>query len=444
MFQHSPEELSRLCQTALDMAAAHGATAAEADIGESVGQSVQVRLGNTDQIEYQQDRSLDITVYVGRKKGSAASSDLSETALKAAVRAAIDIARYTGEDPCAGLAEAELMADPPRKDGLESYFAWDIDTATALQLANECEQAALGHDPRIGNSDGAGVQTGHYQSVYGNSHGFLHHRFVSRHGISCAVVAGSGSEMQRDYWFDAARDPDDLQSPAEIGITAARRTVRRLNARRLPTGSYPVVFDSSVSGSLIGHLVGALGGSALYRRTSFLCDSIGSRILPEAFTLREEPHIPKALGSTYYDAEGVATRPRNVIENGIILGYFLGSYSARKLGMQTTANAGGVHNLRLNPSHTGQAELLRDMGSGLLVTELMGQGVNLLTGDYSRGAAGFWVENGVIAYPVEEITIASRLQDMLPNICGVAGDALKRSSNKIGSVWIERMTVAGS
>lgn len=444
MFHHHAEELTQLCQYTLDLAHQHGATAAEADLSESHGQSVSVRLGEIDQIEYQQDRSLDITIYIGHSKGSAATADFSQSAIQAAVRAAADIARHTAQDECAGLADAHLMARPPEDDPLQSHFEWALSTEQALDIAKECESLALQHDSRIGNSEGAAVQTGHYQTVYGNSHGFLHHRRASRHSLSCSLVAGEGEHMQRDYWYDIARNPARLDSPADIARTAAERTLRRLHPRTVPTGRYPIVFDNTVSASLIGHLIGALSGGALYRGTSFLPDSIGQAILPSAFSLREEPHIPQALASALCDAEGVATAPRYVIENGIIRGYFLNSYSARKLGLQTTANAGGIHNLILNSSHASQAELLRDMGNGLLITELMGQGVNPITGDYSRGAAGFWVENGTIAYPVAEITIASRLQDMLPAICGVANDPLKRSANKIGSILIPNMTVAGA
>lgn len=442
MFNHSKNELLNLCQQVLSLAEQRGATAAEADLSESLGQSVSVRLGEIEQIEYQQDKSLDITVYVGRRKGRASTADLSPQALNDTVQAAVDIAKYTAEDDCAGLADADLMA---REIGdLGKYHEWDLSAEAAVALAKQCEQAALDTDGRISNSEGAGIQTGHYQYVYGNSHGFAAHQQGTRHSISCSVVAAGSDGMQRDYWYDAACSPRDLDSSESIGRTAAERTVRRLGGRSIPTGSYPVLFDATVSGGLIGHLVGALSGGALYRQSSFLTDSLGWQILPAFLSLREEPHIPRAFGSTYFDAEGVATRPRFVIENGIIQGYFLSSYSARKLGMQTTANAGGAHNLYLNHTHAAQADLLKEMGSGLLVTELMGQGVNMLTGDYSRGAAGFWVENGIIAYPVEEITIAGRLQDMYMNIAGVADDALKRSTNKIGSVLISGMTVAGS
>lgn len=441
MFNHSEQTLRDVCAQALDLAKAGGATAAEADVSESIGQSVQVRLQEIEQIEYQQDKSLDLTVYVGWRKGRASTADFSPAAIADTVRAALDIARYTAEDPCAGLAEASLMAT--KFPDLQSYHEWPLSTAEAAELARRSEAAARAADSRISNSEGAHVQTGHYQYVYGNSHGFMQHQCSSRHSLSCSVVAGSGSGMQRDYWYDLARSSADLDTPENIGQTAARRAVQRLGAQSLPTGSYPVLFDATVSGSLIGHLAGALNGGALYRQTSFLQDSIGRQILPAALSLREEPHLPKALASTAFDAEGVATRPRFVIENGIIQGYFLSSYSARKLGLPTTANAGGAHNLILSHTHPSQAELLREMGSGLLVTELMGQGVNTLTGDYSRGAAGFWVENGQIAYPVQEITIASRLQDMLPNIAGAANDALKRSAHKTGSLLLEQMTVAG-
>ena len=441
MFNHSEQTLRDVCAQAIELAKAGGATAAEADVSESIGQSVQVRLQEIEHIEYQQDKSLDLTVYVGRRKGRASTADFSPAAIADTVRAALDIARYTAEDPCAGLAEAALMAT--EFPDLQSYHEWPLSTAEAAELARRSEAAARAADSRITNSEGAHIQTGHYQYVYGNSHGFMQHQRSSRHSLSCSVVAGSGSGMQRDYWYDLARSSADLDTPEHIGQTASRRAVQRLGAKSLPTGSYPVLFDATVSGSLIGHLAGALSGGALYRQTSFLQDSIGRQILPAALSLREEPHLPKALASTAFDAEGVATRPRFVIENGIIQGYFLSSYSARKLGLPTTANAGGAHNLILSHTHPSQAELLREMGSGLLVTELMGQGVNTLTGDYSRGAAGFWVENGQIAYPVQEITIASRLQDMLPNIAGAANDALKRSAHKTGSLLLEQMTVAG-
>ena len=442
LFNHTPDELTDLCSRTLSLAKKYGATAAEADFSESLGQSVNVRLGEIEQIEFQQDKSLDITVYAGRRKGRASTADFSDKALVDTVRAAIDIARYTSEDDCAGLADADLMADKPID--LDRYHEWDLSAEEAAALAKQCEQAALDSDERIENSEGADVQTGHYQYVYGNSHGFMAHQQGTRHGISCSVVAADEQGMERDYWYDSACCHQDLETPEQIGRTAALRTVRRLDSRSIPTGTYPVLFDTMMSGGLIGHLAGALSGGALYRQSSFLMDSIGKKILPDFVNLREEPHIPRAFGSCWFDSEGVATHPRFVIKNGIVEGYFLSSYSARKLGMQTTGNAGGPHNLYLAPTHAAQADLLKEMGTGLLVTELMGQGVNTITGDYSRGAAGFWVENGVIAHSVHEITIAGRLQDMYLNIAGIADDALRRSPNKIGSILIAEMTVAGA
>ncbi len=441
MFHHSPEQLQQLCADALALARRCGADAAEADVSESAGLSVQVRLQDIDHIEYQQDKSLDITVYVGQAKGRASSADFSAPALADTVRAAVDIARYTASDAYAGLADADLMA---RDIGdTDAWHPWDLGTEAAVDLAKTTEAAARAFDERITNSEGATVQTGHYQYVYGNSHGFLAHQQGSRHSMACTVVAADAAGMQRDYWYDLARSADDLAAPEAIGRMAAERTLRRLGARSVPTGSYPVLFDATVSGSLIGHLVGALSGGALYRQTSFLTDSLGQRVLAPWVVLQELPHVPRALASTWFDGEGVATRPRTVIDQGVVAGYFLSSYSARKLGMQTTANAGGAHNLYLNTTHADQAALLREMGTGLLVTELMGQGVNTITGDYSRGAAGFWVENGVIAWPVEEVTIASRLQDMFAGLVGAADDALKRSAHKVGSLLVDRMTVAG-
>ncbi|MDO4433801.1 MAG: metalloprotease PmbA [Alysiella sp.] len=442
MFQHTASELSHLAAQTLELAKQKGASAAEIDVSESLGQSIQVRLQQIEQIEHQQDKSLDITVYCGQSKGRASTTDLSPTALNAAVQAAIDIAKHTAQDPFAGLADENLMAT--EFGNLDRYHEWDLDATTAIEMAQNCEAAALSYDKRISNSEGAGVQTAHYQYVYGNSHGFLQYQRATNHSISCSVVGSSENGMERDYWFDSACDAGDLDSTENIGRLAAQRTIERLNPASLPTGNYPILFDRTVSGSLINHIVGALSGSALYRQSSFLTNSIGKPILPDFLSLREEPHIPRAFGSSYFDNEGVATQSRFVIENGVVQGYFLGSYSARKLGMQSTGNAGGAHNLYLTATAPDQATLLKQMGNGLLITELMGQGVNLLTGDYSRGAAGFWVENGIISHPVAGITIAGRLQDILMGIVASADDALRRSSHKIGSILIDKMTVAGS
>ena len=441
MFHHNAEQLQNLGRQALEQAKKQGATAAEIDISESVGQNVQVRQQEVEHIEYQQDKSLDITVYLGKAKGRASTADFSDQAISDVVAAALNIARFTAQDDCAGLADPALLAT--EFGDIEAFFPWVLSTDEAIAIGKRTENAALKTDKHISNSEGAGVQNDHYQYIYANSNDFCAYQKGSRHSISCSVVAEDANGMQRDYWYALARDPLDLEKPEEIGSLAATRAVRRLSGRTLATGKYPVIFDRTVAGSLISHLVGALSGGSLYRQTSFLVDSMGKQILAPWVTLTENPHVKKALASTYFDAEGVATHPRTVIESGRIYGYFLSSYSARKLGMQTTANAGGVHNLSLNHTHSTQAELLQAMGNGLLITELLGQGVNTITGDYSRGAAGFWVENGVISYPVEGITIASRLQDMYAGMMGAADDALKYSTHKIGSVWIDNMTVAG-
>ena len=441
MFHHNAEQLQNLGRQALEQAKKQGATAAEIDISESVGQNVQVRQQEVEHIEYQQDKSLDITVYLGQAKGRASTADFSGQAINDVVAAALNIARFTAQDECAGLADPALLAT--EFGDIEAFFPWVLSTDEAIAIGKRTENAALKTDKHISNSEGAGVQNDHYQYIYANSNDFCAYQKGSRHSISCSVVAEDANGMQRDYWYALARDPLDLEKPEEIGSLAATRAVQRLSGRTLATGKYPVIFDRTVAGSLISHLVGALSGGSLYRQTSFLVDSMGKQILAPWVTLTENPHVKKALASTYFDAEGVATHPRTVIESGRIGGYFLSSYSARKLGMQTTANAGGVHNLSLNHTHATQAELLQAMGNGLLITELLGQGVNTITGDYSRGAAGFWVENGVISYPVEGITIASRLQDMYAGMVGAADDALKYSTHKIGSVWIDNMTVAG-
>lgn len=442
MFVYSRNQLLNLADETLRQARRSGATAADADVYESLGQTVNVRLREIEHIEHQQDTMLNVTVYVGHKRGNASTADFSPASVAQTVQAALEIARYTAEDPYAGLADKKLMAQ--KIGDLDVYHPWDLSADAAAQLALRCEDAALSHDPRIHNSDGATVYTGHSQAVYANSHGFAAHDQRTRHSISCSAVAKDQRGMQRDYWFDAARASQDLDAPENIGRTAATRTLARLGAGSIKTGVYPVLFDATVAGSLIGHLISALSGGALYRKASFLRDALGKKILSEQVNLREEPHLPRTFAATYYDDEGVATQPRTVIHDGVVNGYFLGSYAARKLGMTSTANAGGVHNLILQPTAATQADLLRQMGNGLLVTELMGQGVNILTGDYSRGAAGFWVENGVIARPVDEITIAASLQQMFAAIVGIGDDALKRSTHKIGSILVGEMTVAAS
>jgi len=442
MFQHTANELKQAAQAALELAKQKGATAAEVDLSESLGQNVQVRWREIEQIEYQQDQSLDITVFVGHSKGRASTADLSPQALASTVQAACDIARYTAADPFAGIADASLMAT--HIADLDRYHEWDLSSENAIAIAKECEEAALSADSRISNSEGASINTSHFQFVYANSHGFCQHQRGTRHSLSCSVVASDENGMERDFWYDLASDHHDLDTPAHIGRTAAERATRRLSPQTVATGNYPILFDAAVAGSLIGHIVGGLNGGALYRQSSFLQDSLGTQILPSFISLREEPHIPRALGSTYFDSEGVATRPRFVIENGIVRGYFLDSYSARKLNQTSTGNAGAPHTPPLPAPADSQTALLNQMGTGLLITELMGQGVNMLTGDYSRGAAGFWVENGIIRHAVSGITIAGSLKEMLRNIVATGSDFRRNASSKIGSILISNMTVAGA
>ncbi len=440
MFSYSKTDLCDLATNAIAIAKRLGASAAEVDFSESLGQAVNVRLQEIEQIEYQQDKSMDITVFHGQHKGRASSADFSEEALTRTIQAALDIAKHTGEDACSGLADADCMAT--QFYDLDLYHPWQLSVEDAIDLAKECEESALNSQSQLNNSEGASVNTGHHQYTYANSHGFLGYEVSSRHSLSCVMVTQDDSGMQRDYWYDMARSQDKLASAQDIGQMAALRAVRRLGSKAITTGKYPVVFDATIANSLIGHLLGGLSGGNLYRQTSFLCDSLGKNILSDIVHLSENPHIVGGLSSANFDAEGVATQKRVVIDGGVVNGYFLGSYSARKLGMTTTGNAGGAHNLFLQPTVESQSELLKKMGTGLLVTELMGQGVNMLTGDYSRGAAGFWVENGVIVHPVEEITIASNLKDMFKGIVGIGNDTLKRSANHIGSILIDKMTVA--
>lgn len=441
MFAYNEEKLRELSEKSLSLSLQKGATAAEVDVYESVGQELGVRLLEVEKIEYQQDTCLNVTVFVGQRKGFAATADFSAESIERTVEAALDIARYTAEDSCAGLADKELMAKEIHD--LDLYHESSFSLEDARIMAMRCEDAALSFDKRISNSDGASVSYDYSQAVYANTHGFVAYDRRTRYNTSCILLAQDDAGMQRDYWSDTTRAVSDLLSPEEIGKIAAERTISRLSPRCLPTGKYPVLFDRLVSGSLIGHLTHGLSGGVLYRKSSFLCDSLGKKIFPDFVCLREEPHLKRTFATTYYDDEGVATYPHDIVRNGEIASYFLSSYSARKLGMKTTANAGGIHHLTLNPTVATQQELLQKMGTGLFVTELMGQGVNILTGDYSRGASGFWVENGEIAYPVEEVTIALTLPQIFATVVGIADDAILHSSHRVGSILIEQMTVAG-
>ncbi len=426
----------------LELARASGATQAEAGLSVSQGLSVATRMGEVETIEHQQDNGLGISVYIGQHKGSASTSNLDPEAIRKTVEAACNIARYTSEDPCTGLADAELMAR--EFHGLDLYHPWDIQPQKVIELALECENAALDYDPRIVNSEGATVDLNAGLSVYGNSHGFLQSEHKTRHGISCAVVAESGGNMQRDYWYDVSRHPDRLASARSIGEKAAERTLRRLDARKIKTRQSAVLFAPELARGIVGSFTAAIGGAAQYRKASFLLDSVGERVFPEFVQLREQPFLPGALASANFDAEGVATREANLLSDGVIQTYLLDSYSARKLGLQSTGHASGVHNLCLDSTGKTFEECLAAMHRGFYVTELMGHGVNTVTGDYSRGAAGFWVENGELEHAVEEVTIASNLRDMFNGIVEIGNDIDLRGGIRCGSILIDNMMIAGS
>ncbi|CAI8769189.1 MULTISPECIES: metalloprotease PmbA [Methylococcus] len=432
------ESLTRLC---LDEAARQGASAAEVACSADQGLSLTVRLGAVETIEHHRSQGVGITVYYGQRKGSASTTDLSERALTDTVGAACRIARYGAEDPCAGLPEAELLAkDIP---DLDLYHPWTLDAEQGIELALACENAARSHSDAITNSEGASLNAFEGVRVLGNSLGFLHGYASSRHSLSCSVIGERDGNMQRDDWWTVARDPAELESVEAVGRKAAERTVRRLGARGLSTRQCPVLFAADVASSLIGHLIAAIRGGNLYRKSSFLLDALGQRIFPEFVHIHERPHLRRGLGSAPYDAEGVATRDRDLVRDGVLESYVLSTYSARKLGLQTTGNAGGVHNLIVAPGQEDCDTLIRRMGTGLIVTELLGQGVNIVTGDYSRGAAGYWVENGEIRFPVEEITIAGNLRDMFGHVVAIGNDVDLRGNIRTGSILIESMTVAG-
>ena len=435
------DSLKQITQDVLKLAKTAGASAAETETSFGSGQNVSVRLGETETIEYNRDKGVSLTVYFGQQKGNASTSDLSPQALKDTVEAACNIAKYTAKDEFCGLADAALMAtDIP---DLDLNHPWHISVDDALEMAKRCESAALAVDKkRITNSEGAGISTSAGVFAYANSHGFVGGYASTRHSMSCSVIAGEDDAMQRDYWYTSARDFADMESAEYVGKLAGERTIRRLGARPMQTGNYPVLFEAPLASGLISSLIGAISGGSLYRKSSFLLDSLGKSIASSLLNIDELPHIKKGNASSPFDSEGVATKSRKLVQNGVLQGYVLGSYSARKLGMQTTGNAGGSHNLIVQSTGQNFADLLKKMGTGLLVTEVLGHGLNMVTGDYSRGAAGFWVENGVIAYPVEEITIAGNMADMLKNIVAIGSDVNKNSSKQTGSILIEKMTVA--
>jgi PmbA protein len=436
------EDLETIIERALEEASARGASQAEAAVSQDTGLSVGVRLGEVETLEHQRDRSMGITVYFGQRKGSASTADFSLDAVRATVAKACSIARFTAEDAASGLAEASLMARSPAN--LDLSHPWNVTADRAIEIAKSCEAAALGFDARINNSEGASVSTHQGLHVYGNTHGFVGGYPTTSHTLSCVVLAGTGEDMQRDYWYSSSRDWHELEPPEAIGRESARRTIARLGPRKLSTRRAPILFVPEMARGLIGHFVAAIRGSSQYRQSSFLLNSVGQQVFPTGFSIAERPHIPKAMGSAPFDDEGVATRDRELVADGVLTGYILSSYSARKLGLKTTGNAGGAHNLLVAPNLAGGMDaLLSRLGTGLLVTELMGQGVNMVTGDYSRGAAGFWVENGSIQYPVAEITIAGNLREMLKGIAAVGDDVDARGGTRVGSILLQEMTIAG-
>ncbi len=437
----SMAHLAQLAEDALKRCRALGAEQAEVGVNESSGLAVNVRMGEVETVEHTRDRGLSITVYVGGRKGSASTADLDPATIETSVLQAIAIARHTEADPCSGLADAERMAR--EFPDLDLWHPWALSADAAVELALACEAEGRALDARVSNSDGAAVSTGTSLSVYANTHGFVGAERSTSHSISCSLIAGTGEGMQRDYWFSAGCAAEDLEDAASIGRRAAERALRRLDPREAPTGDFPVLFSPEVARSLIGHLLSAASGGALYRRASFLLDACGEQILPAWMHLRERPHLTRGPRSANFDAEGVATVDSDLVSDGVLTRYILGSYSARKLGLSSTGNAGGVHNLLVEGRGERFEDLLAGIRRGVLVTELMGQGVSTITGDYSRGAAGFWIENGEIAWPVDEFTIAGKLREMYSAIEAVGADVDLRSHIRTGSILIGRMMVAG-
>lgn len=434
--------LQQQVEAILAEAARQGASACEVAVSAGQGLSTTVRQGEVETVEFNRDQGFGITLYVGQRKGSASTSATGEAAIRETVAAALAIAKHASEDECAGLADAALMARELPE--LDLYHPWSITPEQAVEQALSCEAAAFAADARIKNADGTSLNTHQGCRVYGNSHGFIGGYASTRHSLSCVMIAEGEGQMQRDYWYDVNRQGELLADAAGIGQRAAERAVSRLGARPVPTCEVPVLFAAELAGGLFSHLLAAISGGNLYRHSSFLEGALGQRLFPEWLSLDERPHLPRALGSATFDGDGLATYAKPFVEKGELVSYVLGTYSGRKLGLPSTANSGGVHNLFVTHGDEDQQALIRRMGRGLLVTELMGQGLNLVTGDYSRGAAGFWVENGEIQFPVQEVTIAGNLRDMFRQIVAVGRDLERRGNICTGSVLIERMTVAGS
>jgi PmbA protein len=436
------QELEDIIASTLAEARKRGVDQAEVAVSHDIGLAATARLRDVESLEYTNDRGIGVTVYCGSRKGSASTSDISAEAIRETVAKACTFASYTAEDKYAGLADADRMCT--ELPDLDLDHPWALDAAAAIDLAIACEAAALGYDKRISNSEGATVWTNRGVRAYGNTHGFFGSYVKTGHSVSCAVLADTNGDMERDYYYSSARDPADLEDVESIGVKAASRALQRLGARKIRTTRAPVIFIPELARGFVGHAIGAISGSAQYRRSSFLLDAVGEKIFPEFVSILERPHIPKGMASVPYDGEGVATYDRDIVTKGVLQGYVLSSYSARRLGLETTANAGGAQNLIIPGNVEGVDALLADMGTGLLVEELIGQGVNTVTGDYSRGAVGHWVEDGEISHPVHEVTIAGNLRDLYQRIVAVGRDEDTRGGIRCGSILVDEMTIAGS
>ncbi len=445
-FTYTDAQLREFAQTVLDHASALGASACECDVSEGFGLSVTVRKGNIDTLEHNRDKGIGVSVHMGSrphvKRGHASTSDFSPAALRQTVEAAVAIARHTAEDDAAGLPEPEQLAKS--RPDLDLYHAWRVTPEDAIEIAKRCEAAAFALSPKIKNTEGTSVSAQHSQFIFANSLGFMEGFPTSRHSLGSSMIAEENGQMQRDDWYSSARLPEKIADPEALGRYAGERALARLRARKIDTCQAPVLFEAPLASGLIGHFVSAVSGGSLYRKSTFLLDSLGKQVFSPLVSIEERPFERQALASSPFDEEGVATRQRSIVKDGVVEGYFLGTYSARKLGLQSTGSAGGNHNLVLKPGTKDFRAMLKLLGRGLLVTELLGQGINLITGDYSRGAAGYWVENGEIQYPVEEITIAGNLATMFKSIVAIGADTLVRGSRESGSILIENMTIAGS
>ncbi|MBS0335677.1 MAG: metalloprotease PmbA [Proteobacteria bacterium] len=444
-FTYSDSQMREFAQTILDHARSLGAAGCECDVSEGFGLSVTVRKGEIDTLEHNRDKGIGVSVHFGSrphvKRGHASTSDFSPAALRQTVEAAVAIARHTAEDDCAGLPEQALLArDLP---DLDLYHPWHVSPEDAIEVARRCEAAAFALSPKLKNTEGTSLSAQHSQFVFANSLGFMAGFPTSRHSLGCSMIAEEKGQMQRDDWYSSARVPGQVANPEALGRYAGERALARLRARKIPTCQAPVLFEAPLASGLVGHFVSAVSGGSLYRKSTFLLDSLGKQVFSPLVSIEERPHEPQAMASSPFDEEGVATRERSIVRDGVVEGYFLGTYSARKLGMQSTGSAGGNHNLVVRPGTLDFRGMLKKLHRGLLVTELLGQGMNLITGDYSRGAAGYWVENGEIQYPVEEITIAGNLAEMFKSIAAVGNDVLVRGSRSSGSILVENMTIAG-